>query len=43
MNRFIRWLIPPDRWKTPAVMVLGTFFGLSAFIVNIPNAFSSVT
>ena len=38
MSKFIRMLIPPDKWKLPVIVLLGIFFGLGAFTFHISKA-----
>lgn len=38
--KFIRWFIPPDRWKFPVIIMLGIFAGLGAFVIHIAKAAS---
>ncbi|PWE00708.1 cytochrome c nitrite reductase small subunit [Marinilabilia rubra] len=36
--KIIRWLIPPDPWKFPVIILLGIFTGLGAFVFHISKA-----
>ncbi len=36
--KFIRWFIPPDRWKFPVIILLGIFTGLGFFVIHISKA-----
>jgi cytochrome c nitrite reductase small subunit len=40
MKRFIRFLIPPDRWKLPVIILLGIIAGLGIYILRISKAHS---
>ena len=40
MQKFIRWLIPPDQWKPTVSILLGVFFGLGAYALYISRAAS---
>ncbi len=31
----LRWLIPPDRWKLPVIVLLGIFCGLGLFVFHL--------
>ena len=38
--RFLKKLIPPDRWKLPVILASGVFFGLGLYSFHISNAHS---
>lgn len=38
MIRLFRFLIPPDAWRVPVIVVLGIFFGISSFAFYISKA-----
>ena len=38
MRKIIRWLIPPDQWKSTVAVILGIFFGLAAYTFYISKA-----
>lgn len=38
MNKIIRFLVPPDRWQRPVVILSGSIFGLVLFLVYISKA-----
>jgi cytochrome c nitrite reductase small subunit len=31
----LRWLIPPDRWKIPVIIMMGIFVGLGSFVFHL--------
>ncbi len=39
-NKLIRWLIPPDPWKFPVIVLVGILVGLGFFVIHIANATS---
>lgn len=36
--KWINYLIPPDNWKVPVIIILGIFFGLSALTFKLSKA-----
>ncbi len=40
MKKLIRFLIPPDQWRPTVAVMLGIFFGLSAYALYISKAVS---
>jgi cytochrome c nitrite reductase small subunit len=40
IRRFIKFFIPPDKWKLPVVILLGIFAGLGAYTFKLSNAAS---
>lgn len=40
MNRFIRKIIPPERWKVPVIFMLGIFVGLVVYAFYLSKAHS---
>lgn len=36
--KFIRWFIPPDKWKFPVIIISGIFAGLAVFVFHISKA-----
>src|SRR3989339_1878190 len=38
--KFFRYLIPPDPWKFPVILVLGIFVGLALYLFKISKAVS---
>lgn len=38
MKRLLRFLVPPNHWKLPVIIVLGIFTGLSLFSIHISRA-----
>ncbi|TCO06985.1 cytochrome c nitrite reductase small subunit [Natronoflexus pectinivorans] len=31
---FLKWLVPPDQWKFPVIILLGIFAGLGFFVIH---------
>lgn len=40
MNKFIKKIKPPEKWKMPVIIVLGILLGLILYIIKISNAVS---
>jgi len=40
VKNLFRWLVPPDQWKATVAVLLGIFFGLTAYAVYISKATS---
>ncbi|MDT8309686.1 MAG: cytochrome c nitrite reductase small subunit [Bacteroidales bacterium] len=40
MRKFIRFFIPPERWRIAVIVLMGMFTGLSIFIFYVSNAAS---
>jgi len=38
MKKLIRWLIPPDQWKSTVAVLMGIFFGLGGYAFYISKA-----
>ena len=38
MNRFIKYLLPPDSWKLPVILIVGVFMGLIGFAFYLSKA-----
>ena len=38
MKKILRWLIPPDQWKSTVAVLLGIFFGLAGYTFYISKA-----
>jgi cytochrome c nitrite reductase small subunit len=38
MKKLKHWLIPPEQWKRPVIMIAGVFFGLAAYAFYISKA-----
>ncbi|MFO8001941.1 MAG: cytochrome c nitrite reductase small subunit [Marinilabilia sp.] len=37
-NKLVRWLIPPDPWKFPVLILAGIFVGLGIYVIHISKA-----
>ena len=37
-NKLVRWLIPPDPWKFPVLILAGIFAGLGVYVIHISKA-----
>ncbi|MGM0376191.1 MAG: cytochrome c nitrite reductase small subunit [Bacteroidota bacterium] len=37
-NKLVRWLIPPDPWKFPVLILAGIFIGLGIYVIHISKA-----